>query len=527
MKREILRKNIVLLLCLCVFFTGKSKNLPDSVIMTVAGKEIPLSEFIFIAQKNGEADFSNMKSLEEYVELFKNFKLKVAEAEAMGLDKTNEFNSEYAMYQGQLVGSYLSDRNGEEKAAKVIYDRGNDILELSYILFRMPGQTLLNDTINPYKAALDASERLAKGENIDVLGKELVEKDSETVQYEYVPVLLPMTGAKALEDALYSLPTGKISTPIRTSRGYYVAQIHKRKPNPGKVRVAHILIAFKDTTDQAKKEALTKAEEVYGKLRSGADFSELAKEYSDDPGTAPNGGVLKAFGPGQMVLPFENASFALQTPGELSELIESRFGYHLIKLIEKQPRPSFEVEKRALIQAMSKDEHNFDLFRSFDNRMREEFEYVFYPEAYQELLELCNEYFPSDPQFYEKAKEMDKTLFSLEDETFPQSEFAYYMVKQPFSLKTYAPDFMQEIFDLFVRELTTNAYRNQIETKHPESRFLLQEYRDGILLFEISNNKVWSKPVDQQPALEEQWVKELNKKYPVVINKKALKRLQK
>lgn len=526
MKRGILRTNIVLLLCLGVFLAGKAKNLPDSVIMTVAGKEIPLSEFIFIAKKNGEADFSNKKSLEEYMELFKNFKLKVADAEAKGLDKTKEFASEFAMYKGQLISSYLSDKKAEDEYAKKIYDRGNEILDLSYILFKMPaGQTLLNDSIIPYKAALAAYNRLNSGEEIDVLGKQLATEDPESVQFEYVPVLLPMTASLALEDALYALPTGKLSTPIRTSRGYYVAKIHRRIPNPGKIRASHILVAFQDTTEQARKEALTKAEDIYKKLQGGVDFAELAKEESDDPGSAAKGGELKAFGPGEMVLPFEKAAFALQTPGQLSGLVESRFGYHIIKLIEKLPRTPFETEKRGLIETMSKGERNFDLYKAFDNQMREEYKFVFYPDAYQELVDLSADYFPTDPRFYEKAKEMHKTLFSLEDETFPQGEFAYYMISQPFSTKTYAPDFMKEIFDIFVRELTTNAERARIEEKHPEYKFLLQEYRDGILLFELSNNKIWSQPAEKQAALEVEWLKELKEKYPVEINKKALKNL--
>jgi peptidyl-prolyl cis-trans isomerase SurA len=196
-------------------------------------------------------------------------------------------------------------------------------------------------------------------------------------------------------------------------------------------------------------------------------------------------------------------------------------------LIEKQPRASFEQEKRNLMEVMSKGEHNFELYKAFDNRMRTAYKFVFYPEAYQELLELTAEYFPSDHKFYEKAKEMHKILFTLEDEKFAQGEFAYYMASQPFSTKTYGPDFMQEVFDLFIRELTTNAERTRIEEKYPEYKYLLQEYRDGILLFEISNNKVWSKPAEEQAALEAEWIKELKRKYPVEINKKALKRLKK
>lgn len=529
MKEKIRRTNSIVLLCLLTSFALSARNLPDSVIMTVAGKPISLSEFIYIAQKNGEADFSDKKSVDEYVDLFKNFKLKVAEAEALGMDKTPAFDQELMMYKGQLVSSYLSDKEGEEKAAKVIYDRGNELLEFSYVLFKLPaGRTLLGDTLKPSQAASAAYEKLKNGEDIDVVGKDLHQADPENVIYEYVPVFLPMTGSKALENGLYALSPGELSKPIRTSRGYYVVKMHRRTPNPGKVHVAHILIgAPADTTQAVKDEALAKARDIYRQLQSGADFGQLAEKYSDDPGSAVRGGDLPAFGPGEMVLPFEKASFALKVPGEISEIVESRFGYHLIKLVEKLPHPSFDSQKRELIKKMAQDEYNFELFKAFDDRMKKEYEFVFYPEAYQELVDLTGEIFPADRTFCDRGQEMHKVLFTLLGEEFPQGEFACYMVSQPFSTKTYGPDFMQEVFELFVRELMTNAEHSSLETKHPEYTHLIQEYRDGILLFEISNRKIWNLPVDEQPAAEAKWIAELNKKYPVVINKKALKKLYK
>ncbi len=528
MKRKTLRKNIVGVLCLLLAsFTIEAKNLPDSVIMTVAGKPIPLSEFVFIAQKNDEADFSNKKSMDEYMELFKNFKLKVAEAEAQGMDKTPAFDQELTMYKAQLISSYLSDKDGEEAAAKVIYDRGNNVLDFNYILFKMPsGQALLNDTIAPYQAALAAQSRLKKGEDIMSLGKELHDADKENVLYEYVPVFLPMTASKALENALYAMPEGTLSAPIRTNRGYYLVKMNKRMPNPGKVRVAHILIgAPADTTDAVKAEALAKTKDIYKKLQNGEDFAKLAVEFSDDPGSASAGGELKPFGPGETVLPFEKAAFALATPGQLSDIVESRFGYHIIKFIERIPRPSFDAEKRGLIRIMSQGEYNFELFKTFDERLQKEYKYTFHPAAYKELEALTADCFPGNREFYEKAKDMDKTVFSLLNEEFKQDVVAYYMASQPFSTKTYGPDFMQEVYDLMIRELTTNAERDSLEMKHPEYPHLIQEYRDGILLFEISSKKVWNKPIEEQPAAEAKWIEELNKKYPVVINKKVLKQL--
>ncbi|OAV72049.1 Peptidyl-prolyl cis-trans isomerase surA [Bacteroidales bacterium Barb6] len=530
MKREMLSKKTVLLFGMLACLSGKAQNLPDSVVMTVGGKAVPLSEFTFIAQKNGEADFSNSKTLNEYVELFKNFKLKVVEAEAQGMDTTEAFTQELEGYEAQLKSSYWSDKTGEEEAVKAVYDRGNELLEFSYILIRMPrGNVLAKDSLPAYQEAMDVYERLQKGEDIDALGKAWYEEDKGLrIVYEHVPTLPPLRAPKVLERALYELPAGQLSLPVRTSVGYYIVKMHSRKAHPGLVRASHILISFKvDSVTRSKEEALAIAEEVLQKIQAEEDFAELAKTYSNDPGSAANGGTLRAFGLGEMVQPFEQAAFALNTPGEVSGLVESRFGYHIIKLIEKLPRPSFDTEKNSLQSAMAKNEHNFELYKAFDDRMKKEHDYVFYPDAYTELAELCNELFPSDSVFYETAKDMNKPLFSLQDQGFPQSEFARFMSAPQISTKTFALDFLQEAYDLFVRAASTAAEQSVFNEKHPEYAYLMQEYRDGILLFEISNREVWTKPVKKQASLEKKWIKALNKKYPVVINWEAITKLRK
>ena len=234
---------------------------------------------------------------------------------------------------------------------------------------------------------------------------------------------------------------------------------------------------------------------------------------------------MPAFGVGEMVEPFEVAAFALNVPGEISQPVKTRFGYHIIKLIGKKGLPSFDDKKKGWSRQMAQGERNFEYYGAFDERMKKEYGYRFYPEAYAELEALCNDYFPSDPAFYEKAKDMNKTLFHLNGTDFPQSEFAYYIQRCPFSTKSYAGDFMQEVYDLFIRDIVTTAERKNLTAKHPEFELLMQEYRDGILLFDISNKEVWNKPMDQQATAEAEWIERLNQKYPVTINRKLVKKM--
>ncbi len=528
MAKEFLKKKLLVSLGVFACVTVSAQTASDSVVMTVAGKQVPLSEFIFIAEKNGEVDLSNMKSIKNYVKLFKNFKLKVAEAESLGLDRTSSFKDELEGYQAQLIDSYMSDKEGEKAAVRAVYDRGNYSVELTHILFRLPEKTVSKDTLAVYQEAMRVYDRILKGEEMDTVGRALAENDKEHIACEYVRCLLPMQSLKVFEDAAYSLPIGVLSKPVRTKLGFHLIKVHSRKPNPGRVHVSHILIAFpKDSAIQDSSAFLAKARDIYKKAQDGADFGELAKEYSGDAASAQKGGMLPWFGVGEMVLPFEQAAFALGKPGDLSGIVRTRFGYHIIKLLDKKGRPSFEEEEEALSRRMGQGERNFELYKAFDDRLKKEYGYVFYPEAYAELQALCDDYFPTDKAFYEKAKDMDKTLVRLDGKDFPQAEFAYYIQRCPFSTKTYAGDFMQEVYDLFIRDIVTTAERKNLETKYPEIPHLMQEYRDGILLFEISNREIWSKPSAQQKVLEEKWIAELNKKYPVTVNWKLLRKLKK
>ena len=300
MVKEFLMKKLLISLGVFACVTVNAQTASDSVVMTVAGKQVPLSEFIFIAEKNGEVDLSNTKSVKNYVELFKNFKLKVAEAESLGIDQTSSFKSELDGYRAQLIDSYMSDKEGEKAAARAV--------ELTHILFRLPEKTVSKDTVAVYQEAMRVYERLQKGEDMETVGKALAEKDKEHVACEYVRCLLPMQSLKVFEDAAYSLPIGVVSEPVRTKLGFHLIKVHSRKPNPGRIHVAHILIAFpKDSAIQDSSAFLAKAQAIYKQVQEGADFGELAKEYSGDAASAKKEGVLPWFGVGEMVQPFEQA----------------------------------------------------------------------------------------------------------------------------------------------------------------------------------------------------------------------------
>jgi peptidyl-prolyl cis-trans isomerase SurA len=272
---------------------------------------------------------------------------------------------------------------------------------------------------------------------------------------------------------------------------------------------------------------LKKANEVYAKIKAGGDFVALASEYSADEDTKQTGGVLPYFTLGSMVLPFEQAAFALKNIGDVSEPVQTRFGFHIIKLLDKKGYLSFEEMAQTIYNAMKQGEWNHELNKSLDERLKENLGFTFYKEAYNELLKLCNDYFPTDTEFNNSASFMMKTLMRTDASEHLQNEFAEYVRLKPLSKQTFSEDYLNEMFVFFVREIVTNLTRMELEEKNPEFRKLINEYHDGILLFEVSNDRVWSRPVEDQERIEQEWLKELNQKYKVVINKKVLKNIKK
>ncbi len=549
MEKQLKMKKILLLSFIFVCFYGKAQTPKDSVVMTIAGKDIPIAEFEYIARKNNGVNFSDEKSVKEYVELFKNFKLKVAEAEALGLDKKNNFLRELEGYKSQLKEGYMADKKAEEAAAKVIYDRGNEYLVLSQIVFPLPEKSLPSDTLPVYEQAMQVYNRIMKGEDFGTVGAELHhaylhhshnhhhhhhaegeacehDHDDDCIHatFETIPCFLPMERSKVLEETAYAMKVGEISLPLRTPEGFVIVKLENRKPFPGLVRIAHILIQFEnDSVTRTKDDAEKLAEQVYKKASEGADLLSLIETFSLN---GMGNGLLPFFMPGELIKPIEEAAYSLTEVGDVSKPFLTENGYHVLQLKEKRDRTPFEREKARLISAMIKNDRNFELYKGFDERLKKEYNFTFYPEAYAELEKLCEECFPGSNEFFTKARPMEKTLVRINGVDFPQVEFAYYMNSYGFSAKTYAGDFMKEVFDLFVRDIVTTLEKENLEKKYPEIPYLVQEYRDGMLLFEISNDKIWNKSIEEQEALEQAWIKDLNKKYPVSVNWKVLKKIK-
>jgi peptidyl-prolyl cis-trans isomerase SurA len=509
---------------------AEAKGKKDPIVMKVVDKEIPLSEFIYMAKKDNSVDLTDEKSVQNYVELFKNYKLKVADAEAMTINRAPKFESELERYKLELQESFLSDKSGEDSAVHVIYERMKRLPRFKQILFRFTkGQLVSSDTMPVYNRAMEAYNRIRNGESIEAVAESLTSDSNDSTVYADNEYVFPLRMAKALEDKIYSMEPGELSLPVRSMGGFHVIQLEAFIPNPGKVRVAHILTRFPSDqpTDEEIEAIRSKSDSLYQKVIAGEDFAMMAKTFSDDSISRQEGGALHAFGINEMLVPFEKAAFALENNGDVSKPVQTRFGFHIIKLLDRQEELLFEEVESRIYQSMRVTERNFDLYRVFDDKMKERHAYHIYTDAYAQLDSLADIYFPIDERFITCVRAIEEPLFRLDSVDVPTSLFIEYMFKARTSAKTYSKDFMNEILDLYVRDIVKEMERDCLERDYPEYNRLIGEYYDGILLFEVSNRRVWAHPIEEQPELEVEWMKELNEKYPVTIHWKVIKKLKK
>jgi len=298
----------------------------------------------------------------------------------------------------------------------------------------------------------------------------------------------------ALESGICNTPVGHVSMPIRMNYGYHLIKVLAKKEDPGEINAAHILIACPAEVDTVVvSDALNRVDSVYAEIAAGADFGELAKKYSDDTGSATRGGELSWFSSGMMVPEFNDAAFALEKEGEISKPVRTQFGYHIIRLIGKRPYAPFEDKKDEIQTKLERTGYSIQLYQPTIDQLKNDYNFSTNEEAYKELLIEAQTTFPTDSLFIDKFENSNNTLFAAGGLNYTVADFISSVKQNKRASYTLSTDVLQEMLDTYEYNTLLQTEDKSLESKYPEFRNLMQEYRDGILLFEVSNNEVWAK----------------------------------
>jgi peptidyl-prolyl cis-trans isomerase SurA len=539
-------------------------NAQEPVVMTINDKPISKSEFEAVYRKNNGKEVNNStKSVGEYVDLFSLFKSKVFEAESMGLDTLTSFRNELGGYRRQLAAPYLTDKNTNENLLTEAYERLKTEVRASHILVRIDETALPKDTLEgwtrihiirnavlgklPTAAEISNYDKLLK--NQSEVAKGLKGKDSTIYKAKLNSVknladyyknaadkfmdIAPKTSddpsvvdnrgdlnyfssldmVYPFETAAYTTKVGDVSPVVRTRFGYHILKIYDKRESRGEIFVSHIMAKFgKDATEQDKANAKTKIDELYGKLKAGQVFEDLARQFSDDKQTGDRGGQLQPFKSGKLPKPFEDAAFALKANGDYSNPVLTQYGWHIIKRNDLKGVPPFNEIKNELKTRVTRDGRSQMGRVALMERVKKENNFKENLKNRDELGNVLDTTYLKATWSASRATKLgNKEIFNLGGKSYTQNDFAKFLETQmTFRSPTDEKEIMKGIYKTWVEESIVNFEDAQLEKKYVDFRNLLREYRDGILLFDLTDQKVWSKAVKDTSGLKDFYEKNKN-----------------
>lgn len=504
MKNKIL---LILALTLSINLFGQI----DPVIMEIGDEKVTKSEFLQIYLKNNNDPKYDKASLDEYMDLFKKFKLKVAEAEALGYDTIPRLTKELEGYRKQLATPYLTDSSMSQELVKEAYERISSEVRASHILLRIAPDAAPKDTFVVYTRLMKLRKEILAGADFVSVAKGKAGSEDPSVKSNggdlgYFTAFQMVT---PFEDAAYNTPVGSLSMPVRTKFGYHLVKVVDKRVARGTINAAHIMITKQDagaTEDEASVNAKKKITELYGQLIEGANFEELARKFSDDPSTNSKGGALPAFGSGtttRMVPNFEDAAFSIQTDGEFADPIETEYGWHIIKRISWSPLPEFSKMEKELKNKVSRDDRAKRTQDAFVTKLKKE--YKFKRKSTKRVsyfkTQVDSSYFNGD--FKASSIKKNKVLYKLDRKKVRQSDFASYLEKNFRSVSRQSPETAIDTqYKSFEKSRILGYEESKLEQKYPAFKSLMQEYHDGILLYEVMSDKVWDRGMKDTSGLK-------------------------
>jgi peptidyl-prolyl cis-trans isomerase SurA len=452
--------------------------------------------------------------LREYLELYINFKRKVYAAEAQGLDTTAAFRQEFETYRKQLAEPYLRAKEVEEKLIEEAIKRSQYAVKASHLLVGMQPTPTPNDTLAAWNRIMAYRDSITRGlVSFEALAGRVSEHPSAKQNKGNLGYFTAFDMVYPFENAAFNTAVGSVSQPVRTQYGYHLIYVEDRIETGGPKRAAHIMVRVGDRfSAKDSTQAIARINELYAKLKAGEDFGSLAKQYSDDPSSAANGGDL---GQRLLIPTMEEVKIKLRT-GDFSRPFKSPYGWHILKVtasaLDKDPD-----ERLAEVRMkVSRDSRSQLSREAMINRIKSEYNYSLNEANFNELKEILDSNFPRGqwkpndkaapilikPLFTLNASEKSKSDDSPLLEKSLNDFVLFYRQKRlrfPGSTPFQAAD---AALEQFVDDALIRYEETRLPEKYPEYRHLLKEYRDGILLFTLMEEKVWRKAVEDTTGLQ-------------------------
>jgi peptidyl-prolyl cis-trans isomerase SurA len=483
---------LIITICLSGI-VSQAQDLNSKILLDVDGNKIQAGEFIRMYNKSVEP--GKTLDIDEYLQQFIVFKLKVSDALHLGIDTTKSFKEELNGYRNQLAANYLTDDETKEKLLRKAYQRSLTEINAWHILIAMSQGSSPDDTLKAWKKALDVRERIIKGEPFESVARGTSDDKSVKLNGGNLGYFSVFQMIMPFEDAAYSLKINTISMPVRTPYGYHIIKVAAKRPSRGKIKVAHIMKSLPPgSDDKVSKDAEEAINNIYKTLQQGTSFSDLAKQYSDHKSSAAKGGELDWFGAGDIISDFSEAAFAIQDTGSYSKPVHTLYGWHIIKLLGKKAPGTFEESRSYIESKINQSYLNSLSKKTFVDKLKKEYKFQVNQGAYRWFVENTDTLIMNGLKKYDHSVLPTDKLYSFADQIFTTIDFANYIeTRGPVIVTKDSSVFINRIFEMQVADNIISYENSMLETKYPEFRYLMNEFHDGMLLFEISNRFVWKK----------------------------------
>ena len=520
----------------------------DQVLFKINDSIVYVEEFNRVYNKNIDIiDEINQKDFDSYFELFLNYKIKLAEAYNQNLHLDPKYLSELNKYALQLQNNYLTDKNTEDRFLKEAYDRTKFEVNVSHVLIRLDQNS--NDSIEIF-TKLNSLREPFKNMSIEEFNQSF--NSDKNMIVEDLGFFSAFRMIYKFENIAYSTPVGEVSLPFRTRFGIHILKVNNKRKSPGEVSVGHIM------TYKNKPNSLERINKILDSINEGKSFEYMAKKYSDDKNSSFKGGRLNSFLSGQInSIPFENAAFSLVSNGDISNPVETKYGWHLIKLYSKKNIKSFEESKFQLLNKLKKSSRFNIISDSFYSSLLKKYNLNYENENLDYFISIINSsYFRKEWSIPQNIKE-DKIFIKIQDKYYTYLDFATFIDDNQKNGKIESNvKVIKELYKKFIDYNILETYKNNLENENQEYRFIIKEYREGLLLFNLMQENIWTLKkedsinlneffnknkknyksfeedkgeviVDYQNFQESVWLENLRNKHNIFVNKKVLKRLKK
>ena len=474
----------------------------DPVIMKVNGVDVPKSEFEYLYHKNSQQQVAP-QPLDEYVEMFVNYRLKVADAIDSGVDTTASFRQEMAQYRHDLAAPYLADSVFLNRLVQDACDRAREEVKASHIMIFKHGKPE-EDVMS--KARLDSLLREIKGgADFAELAKQYSEDRGTSQRGGDLGYMVAGRYPYSFEKVAFSMQPGEVSDITETRMGYHIIKVTDRRPAMGQVRVAHILLMNpQDGNPETMAANKARIDSIYAVAKADpSKFEQLARDFSNDPGSARQGGMLPWFGAGQMVPEFEEVAFTLPNQS-LSEPFQTQFGWHLIYKYDQKGAPSLaEMKPTELNRIQNPQDDRYALVR--DNqieRLSKKHKALFNKKATEAIKSYIGQN-GLDSAFYAPAAIDSETLLTIQKKPYSVKDFKSGLRDAIQPDKSLALQYINEALDAYLYRNLIETEEDWLEANQPEYRNLLHEYRNGSLLYETSVKNVWNRAGQDKEGLDQ------------------------